>query len=207
TPYSISGTFEVDRQIIKRLYFRFGYQQREGFREFIVDPVVDPVRGSQMLLSNGGRSRYREFQFTTRDKMKDVDEISFSYVRSRAIGDLNDFNTYFGNFRAPIIRSNERAHQPFDAPNRFLISGSVHFPFEIVASPVLDVRTGFPYSQVDEDQNFVGLRNTDFRYPRFASLDLQVTKGLTLPIFGKRRKTKIGLKIFNITNHFNPRDV
>jgi hypothetical protein len=208
TPYSVSGTLEVDRQIIKNLYFRFGYQQREGFREFIVEPVNDPIDGSLMLLSNGGRSRYREFQFTTRYKIKDVDEISFSYVRSRAIGDLNDFNTYFGNFRAPIIRDNERSRQPFDAPNRFLLTGSVGLPFDIVASPVLDIRTGFPFSPIDEEQDFVGLRNSDdVRFPRFASLDLQVTKGIVLPIFGKKRKTKIGVKIFNITNHFNPRDV
>jgi hypothetical protein len=208
TPYSVSGTVEVDRQIVKKLFFRFGYQQRESFREFIIDPIIDPVRGSQMLLSNGGRSRYREFQFTTRYKIRDVDEISFSYVRSRAIGDLNDFNTYFGNFRSPIIRANERSRQPFDAPNRFLLTGSVQLPFDIVASPVLDVRTGFPFSQIDENQDFVGLRNSDdVRFPRFASLDMQVTKGFVLPVFGKKRKTKIGLKIFNITNHFNPRDV
>ncbi|MEW6734545.1 MAG: carboxypeptidase regulatory-like domain-containing protein [Acidobacteriota bacterium] len=206
TPYSVSGTFEVDRQIVKGLFFRFGFQQREGRDEFIVEPVTEPS-GTRMLLSNGGRSRYREFQFTTRYKFKDANEVTFSYARSRATGDLNDFNTYFGNFRTPIIRANEHSRLPFDAPNRFLVFGNFSLPFDITASPVIDARTGFPFSRLDEDQNFIGPRNRDFRFPRFVSVDLQVKKRFMIPFLGKKYGTSVGVKIFNITNHFNPRDV
>ncbi|MBI4852798.1 MAG: TonB-dependent receptor [Acidobacteria bacterium] len=205
TPYSISTTFEVDRELIKGLFLRFGYQRREGRDEFIVDPTSTPT-GSFLFLSNGGRSRYQEFQFTSRYKVNQGNEVLFSYVRSRATGDLNDFNTYFGNFRNPIIRANERSRQPFDTPNRFLITGSLKLPFDLMAFPVLDLRTGFPFSKIDDDQNFVGTRNSE-RFPRFASLDMQITKGIKIPVLGKKYKTKVGVKIFNITNHFNPRDV
>ena len=41
--------------------------------------------------------------------------------------------------------------------------------------PLIDVRTGFPYSLIDEDRNFVGARNQAGRYPTFVSLDTQVT--------------------------------
>lgn len=203
TPYSISTTLELDQEIVKGLFFRFGYQRREGRDEFIVDPSTNQS-GSFLFLSNGGRSRYQEFQFTSRYKIGKTDEVLFSYVRSRATGDLNDFNTYFGNFRTPIIRANQRSRQPFDAPNRFLITGTIKLPFDLMAFPVCDIRTGFPYSQIDANQNFVGLRNSQ-RFPRFVSLDIQVTKGFKLPVIGK--KTRAGIKIFNITNHFNPRDV
>ena len=84
---------------------------------------------------------------------------------------------------------------------------SAQLPFDVVASPVLDIRTGFPFSRIDENQNFVGPRNKDNRFTRFISLDAQITKGVSLPILGKKYKTRIGVKIFNITNHFNPRDV
>jgi hypothetical protein len=204
-PYSISTTFEIDRELTKGLFLRFGYQRREGRDEFIVNPV-NTQSGSFLFLSNGGRSRYQEFQFTSRYKLNQGNEFLFSYVRSRATGDLNDFNTYFGNFRNPIIRANERSRQPFDAPNRILVTGSVKLPFDLTAFPVFDIRTGFPFSKIDENQNFVGVRNSE-RFPRFISVDLQVTKGIKIPALGKKYKTRVGVKIFNITNHFNPRDV
>jgi outer membrane receptor protein involved in Fe transport len=203
TPYSVSTTVELDQEIVKGLFFRFGYQRREGRDEFIVDPSINQ-NGSFLFLSNAGRSRYQEFQFTSRYKIGKVNEVLFSYVRSRATGDLNDFNSYFGNFRNPIIRENQRSKQPFDAPNRFLITGTIKLPFDLMAFPVCDIRTGFPFSIIDKNQNFVGLRNNQ-RFPRFVSLDVQITKGFKLPIIGK--KTRAGIKIFNITNHFNPRDV
>ena len=36
---------------------------------------------------------------------------------------------------------------------------------------------------------------------------MQVTKGINIPVLGKKYKTRVGVKIFNITNNFNPRDV
>jgi hypothetical protein len=81
----------------------------------------------------------------------------------------------------------------------------VHLPFDLLASPVCDIRTGFPYSLIDQDQNFIGPRDSQ-RFPRFISLDTQITKGITLPIFHKKYNTRVGVKIFNITNHYNPRD-
>lgn len=205
-PYSISTTFEVDRQVAKGVFLRFGYQRREGRDEFIVNPSTDPVKGSALLLSNGGRSRYQEFQFTSRYKVNQDNEVTVSYVRSRATGDLNDFNTYFGNFRNPIIRENQRSRLSFDTPNRLLVTSSIKLPFDLMAFPVLDLRTGFPFSRIDANQDFVGLRNRD-RFPRFVSLDMQVTKGINIPVLGKKYKTRVGVKIFNITNNFNPRDV
>ena len=48
-------------------------------------------------------------------------------------------------------------------------------------------------------------RETSTGIPRFASLDLQVTKEIRLPGFGK--KAKVGFGVFNLLNHFDPRDV
>lgn len=199
-PYSLSTTIEVDRQVYKSLYFRFGFQKREGFNEFIVEPGQN-----EMLISNGGRSSYREFQFTVRYRFSDSDELSLSYVRSRSFGDLNDYNSFYGNFRQPVIRSNERGRLAFDAPDRLLLSGTLELPFRLVLSPILEIRTGFPYSLIDEDQRFI-TRNQE-RFPRFLSLDLQIVRPVTIPFRGKKIKARVGLKFFNLGNHFNPRDV
>jgi hypothetical protein len=54
--------------------------------------------------------------------------------------------------------------------------------------------------------DFVGPRSLTGRFPAFISLDAQVTKGFRMPLF-KNHKMRIGAAVFNITNHFNPRDV
>lgn len=206
-PYSLAWSLEVDREVTRKLLFRFGYQQREGRREHLVEPIAGPGSSGTLLLLSGGRSRYREFQFTTRYKLGERSDLLASYVRSRATGDLNTFDVYFGNFQNPIIRPNERSRLPFDAPNRFLFWGDLQLPRDITASPVLEVRNGFPFSLVDEELNFIGRRNRAGRFPTFASLDLQVTKGLTIPFKGKTYKFRAGFKVFNLLNRFNPRDI
>jgi hypothetical protein len=103
-----------------------------------------------------------------------------------------------------VIQPNARGRLQYDAPNRFLIWGEIAAPKKITVTPVFDVHTGFPYSNQNQYREYVGPRNVD-RYPRFASLDLQVTKDVRLPRFGK--KAKVGFSVFNVLNHFNPRDV
>jgi hypothetical protein len=127
-------------------------------------------------------------------------------VRSRAYGDLNDFNQFFGNDPVAVIQPNARGRLGFDAPNRFLTWGEIAGPKHIMLVPVFDLHTGFPYSIQNQLREYVGPRNVD-RYPRFASLDLQVTKEIRLPHFGRDRKAKVGFGVFNLLNQFDPRDV
>jgi hypothetical protein len=68
------------------------------------------------------------------------------------------------------------------------------------------VRTGFPFSLIDEDRNFVGPRNRAGRFPTFVSLDMQVSRTISLPGPFNKYRAHLGLKVFNLTNHFNPRD-
>ena len=129
-----------------------------------------------------------------------------SYVRSKAYGDLNDFNQFFGNNAVAVIEPNSRGRLPFDAPNRFLFWGQFQGPLKLTLSPVLDVHTGFPYSEIDQLREFVGPRDSQ-RFPEFNSFDLQVTRPIPLPIPHKEVKARIGFSVFNVFNHFNPRDV
>ena len=207
TPRSVNWNVELDREWINNLFVRVGYQQRETRRVFIVDPVENPGRGSLLLLSNGGRASYKEFQITTRYKFRERDQFVASYTRSRATGDLNDFNSFYSNFQNPIIRPNERSLLPWDAPNRFLFWGDFDVKYDITVAPILDIRNGFPLSVIDEDRNFVGPRNRSGRFPTFASLDLQVLKSVSAPgRWNESYRLRLGFKVFNLTNHFNPRD-
>jgi hypothetical protein len=132
--------------------------------------------------------------------------LNASYVRSSAVGDLNDFNQFFGNLPNPIIRANERSLLNFDAPNRFVFWGQFEAPGKITFSPVWDIHTGFPYSIVDERRDFIGARNRAGRYPTFSSTDLEATRLFSLPFHGGKYKARIGVRLFNAFNHYNPRD-
>jgi hypothetical protein len=207
TPRSVNWNIEVDREWLQNLFVRVGYKQRQATREYILDPIDSATAGSILSLSNGGRSRYREFEVTTRYTFRKHDEINASYVRSKAFGDLNDFNSYFGNFQNPILRANERSLLTYDTPNRFVFWGNFRVKYGITVAPVLDLRNGFPLSNIDEDRNFVGPRDRAGRYPTFVSLDMQVMKRLSAPgRFKEKYRFSVGVKVFNVTNHFNPRD-
>jgi len=72
--------------------------------------------------------------------------------------------------------------------------------------PVYDLHTGFPYSVENELREYVGPRNVH-RFPRFSSFDLQITRPITLHFGEKRIHARAGGGVFNLFNHFDPRDV
>lgn len=206
-PYSIAWNAQVDHEVSQRLLLRLGYEERSTRNDFVLEPVADQLNTGRLLLLNSGRSRYRELQAVARFRFQEGRNIFLSYVRSQARGNLNDFNHYFGNLRQPVIRPDENGKQPFDVPNRMLFWGEFALPFDVVATPVVDWRSGFPFSIVNEQQDFVGPRNEGGRFPSLLTFDLLVTKGLTIPFRGKKYRGRAGMTIFNITNHWNPRDV
>ncbi|MEO8434921.1 MAG: carboxypeptidase regulatory-like domain-containing protein [Pyrinomonadaceae bacterium] len=205
-PYSIAWNVQVDHQATERLLLRVGYEERHTRRDFMLEPVVNSLEGA-LLLQNIGRSLYRELQAVARLRFQEGRNIFLSYVRSQARGDLNDYNSYFGNLRHPVIRPNEYGRQAFDVPNRVLFWGDFALPYDIVATPVVEWRSGFPFSLLNEKQDYVGPRNGGGRFPQLFTLDVLVTKGLQIPFRGKKYRGRVGVTVFNITNHWNPRDV
>jgi hypothetical protein len=203
-PRSTSWNFELDRQLLARLLLRVAYEQRNTARDFIVSPVSAGTTG-RLDLSNGGSDSYREFQLATQYKVHQS-VLNASYVRSRAFGDLNDFNQFFGNLAQPVIQPNARGRLPFDAPNRFLFWGTLAGPLKLTLVPVYDLHTGFPYSVENELREYVGPRNVR-RFPRFSSFDLQITRPVTMHFGEKRLHARVGAGVFNLFNHFDPRDV
>jgi carboxypeptidase family protein/TonB-dependent receptor-like protein len=202
-PRSTSWNLELDRQIFAGLSLRGAYEQRNTTRDFVVAPISSSTTGT-INVSNNGSNSYREFQLAARYKLA-RHVLNASYVRSRAFGDLNDFNQFFGNLSQPVIQPDVRGRLAFDAPNRFLFWGTFTGPWKLTLVPVYDLHTGFPYSVENELREYVGPRNVS-RFPRFSSLDLQITRPVTLHVGEKRLHARAGGGIFNLFNHFNPRD-
>jgi len=201
-PRSEVWNVEVDREVIHNLLVRVGYQQRNTVHEFVVTPVGLGPAGI-LSLSNRGSDFYRELQVTGRYQIGHS-TLNVSYVHSKAFGDLNDFNQFFGNDPQAVIQPNQRGRLNFDAPNRVLAWGEIAAPWKLTVAPVLDIHTGFPYSTINQFREFVGPRN-QLRYPRFVSADLQVLRRIRLPI--REKHARVGFGVYNIFNRFNPRDV
>jgi outer membrane receptor protein involved in Fe transport len=199
-PRSEVWNVEVDRQVSSDFLLRVAYQQRNTVREFFLNPIAS---AGILSLSNDGSDFYKEFQVTGRYRIH-RSTLNASYVRSRAYGDLNDFNQFFGNDPYAVIQPNQRGRLNFDAPNRFLAWGEIAAPWKLTFAPVVDVHTGFPYSTINQYREFVGPRN-ESRFPRFISTDLQVLREIRLPI--KEKHARVGFGVFNIFNRPNYRDV
>ncbi|MEK6282244.1 MAG: TonB-dependent receptor [Acidobacteriota bacterium] len=210
-PRSVRASLQIDFPITSKLTGRIGYLQRSTTDDFIVDSI-DASGGlgqSALVLSNRGRSRYRELQLLA---IYDDPRVTWNatYVWSNARGDLNSVDNFLGDFPAFVVQPNEYGPQPFDAPHRFLAYGQFRIRYDINISPLVEIRSGFPFSFVDERLDFVGPRNRAGRFPTFLSLAMQVTKGFAIPKLVPRlggRRVRIGAAVINTTNHFNPSEV
>jgi hypothetical protein len=201
-PRSEVWNVEVDRQVTSDFLIRVAYQQRNTVRDFYMNPMASGATGI-LALSDRGSDFYKEFQVTGQYRIH-RSTLNASYVRSRAYGDLNDFNQFFGNDPQAVIQPNQRGRLNFDAPNRLLAWGEIAAPWKLTFAPVLDTHTGFPYSTIDQHREFVGPRN-ELRFPRFISTDLQVWREIRLPI--KDKHARVGFGVFNVFNRANYRDV
>jgi hypothetical protein len=205
-PRSVRWSVQVDRGITKNLTLRLGFLNRMTSGEPIIDPLETGPNTGMLLLSSKGRARYREFQALAVYRSPRLGEWNAFYVWSSARGDLNSANNFLGDVPAFVIRPNEYGPLSFDTPRRLLVYGQIKTFLDINISPALEIRSGFPYSIVNEQLDFVGARNRAGRFPTFVSLDVQITKGFRVPMFPKY-KVRAGAALFNLTNHFNPRDV
>jgi hypothetical protein len=150
-----------------------------------------------------GASRYWELETTGRYLASEYRDVSVSYVRSHSTRDLNDYDQFFGNFRNPIIRFNENSLSPTDVPNRLIVRGTIGLPGKWVFSPLYEWRSGFPWSAVNEFQDFVGPRNRSGRLPTVSTLDFTLAR----PWRFRKYHFSAGIKIYNTLNAGSERDV
>ena len=208
SPRSVRWSLHVDQGLTKELTVRVGYLERRTRDDLIIEPVLFGTNGGAHILSSTGSSRYREFQFLANYINEKLGRWNASYTFSKSVGDLNTAEQIIGNFPSFVVRPNEYSLLPFDTPHRFLAYGQFDLPWDIRIAPLFEYRTGFPFSAVNDRLEFVGERNRAGRFPDYLSLDVQATKGFRLPFgFLEKYFIRAGAALFNVTNHFNPRDV
>ncbi|HME00456.1 MAG TPA: TonB-dependent receptor [Terriglobia bacterium] len=209
SPRNFTANLEVDREIRRNVVARFSYLYSRTQDLYIVTPLAAaPGSASLLGLAHTGDSHYREFEATVHYQAGERSELNVSYVRSQARGDLNTLSDIYVPFEAPVIRPDVTGNLASNVPNRLVSWGAFGLPWNITLSPVVDVRSGLPYSNVDTLQSYVGEANSQ-RFPTFFSFDLKGYREFKLPFFSskKNRRVRIGLYMINLTNHSNPLEV
>jgi hypothetical protein len=200
TPRAHVGNVEWNQRFGRRVLLKVAFLGRRGVQEPIVN--LHPEAG-ELRLTSDGRSNYRELELTTRYLGGERRDLTLSYVWSKSTGDLNDYDQFFGNFRNPILRANAYGLSPTDARHRLLIRGLFGLRGGWDFAPVLELRSGFPWSAVDEFQDFVGERNRTGRLPAVRSLDFALSRPWRI----RKRNVRLGVKLYNVFGGSSERDV
>jgi hypothetical protein len=172
-----------------------------------VNPVsAAPGEQSFIGLTSDGSSHYRELENTVHFTVRENNEVTASYIWSRSRGDLNNLSSVFIPFAQPVIRPNVYGILPSDIPNRVVTWGIFSLPRKFKFSPLADWHSGYPYSNLDVLQNYVGTPN-GARFANFFSLDIKFYREFRLPFLssgsGKVHHVRLGFYSLNVTNHGN----
>src|SRR6267142_2512016 len=212
TPRNLTWNIEVERQLRRNVSLRVGYTDSHTTYLFTVNPfTAAPGAQSYLALTDTGSSHYRELESTVHFIFHRNDEVNVSYVRSRTRGDLNNLSAVLIPFAQPVIRPNVYGILPYDVPNRVVTWGIFSLPKGFKFSPIVDVHTGYPYSNIDTLQNYVGTPNGQ-RFNSFFTLDVKLYREFRIPFLGaehgkggkgKGHHVRLGIYSLNLTNHGN----
>lgn len=198
-PRAVAVSVAVERQLRPGLDAQVSVTERNSIRLATLDV---PTQSGALAVSSGGKARYREVQFSVRRTLEDNQQVFVSYVRSAATGELNDFSALFQGFDAPLVQPGGQSRLATDAPHRVLVWGTFNLLGGVVVSPVVEWRSGFPYSTLNDQYLYAGTpHNREFK--AFMATDLIIYRNFTV----RDRSADLGIQVFNATRHFNPRDV
>jgi Carboxypeptidase regulatory-like domain len=207
TPRNFTWNIEGDRELLRNVVLRVGYLDSHTTYLFVVNPFTGAAGENSFLgLTNTGSSHYRELESTVRFTIHEHNEVTASYIWSRTRGDLNNLSDVMIPFLQPVIRPNVYGILPYDVPQRVITWGIFSLPKKLTFSPILDVHSGYPYSNVEVLQNYVGTPNGQ-RFATYLSLDVKVYRVFPVPFLGaksgKIHHIRLGFYSLNVTNHGN----
>ena len=178
-PYSVATALELEQRASRLVLLQFKFSYRASHGLITVAPRHFADGDDALLMRDSGSSQYRDFQFTARIAEDRKSKLFVSYVHSKALGSVDALSTYLGDVSFPIVRRRFYTNLAIDTPDRILVWGETPLKWKMKIAPMVEYRTGLPYSQVDAYQNFVGLPNSN-RFPSYFSLDTQLIKDVQI---------------------------
>ena len=207
TPRNVTWNGQIEHELHRNLQLRAGYLDSHTSYLFTVNPFTSTTGGPSFEgLTNTGSSHYREMEASAHYSLREHDQINVSYIWSQSRGDLNSLSNIYIPFAAPVIRPDVYGILSSDIPNRVVGWGIFALPWKLTFSPLFDVHSGFPYSPIDIQQQYVGTPNGK-RFPEYFSLDMKLYRQFRVPFLGNRggkvHHIRLGVYTLNLTNHGN----
>jgi len=211
SPRTFTWNVVLEHDFQKNFNLRASYLNSHTTDLFLINPIFPSGGGNGLLaVQNFGESRYRQADITGHYRFGKRADMSLSYTWSHARGDLNTLSDSLVPFQIPIFRPNVAGIVSSDIPNRVVASGFFRLFWNMVVSPVADVHTGLPYSNVDVLQNYSGTPNGQ-RFPRYFSLDARLYREFSMRLLhkenAKKYKFRLGVYSTDLTDRLNPHDV
>jgi hypothetical protein len=187
-PHYDTSSLNVEHKLPAAFYIRAGYTVRIGSRGFTFLPdfpetVLTQGGLATYRLSNTRRDRYDAFDISIRHTFAGRFEWFAGYTRSSSRSDAAvDYN-----LQNPIFAPQTPGPNPWDTPNRLHMWGWAPLPNRqlphalrfltnnTTAAYLLEYRTGFPFSVVDEDGFLVGQPNSS-RLPGYFDINLHLER-------------------------------
>jgi carboxypeptidase family protein len=188
TPRFRIASLGIERKLPREFYLKAGYSHRTGDRGFTFLPPVALTGpafydGAVFHLSNSRRDRYDAVDISLRHTFAGKFEWFAGYtrssVRSNAAVDYSLEN--------PVFAAQSPGPYPWDTPNRFHTWGWAPLPNRFLpaafrfltrnttAQYLVEYRTGFPFSIVDEEGFLVGRPNA-VRFPDYFNINLHLER-------------------------------
>lgn len=208
-PRARMWSLSVERELPLGLYGKAAYVRRSGVEGFtFVDPRPGLERSSILYsLENQRTDRYNALELSVRRTFRRQFEwiagYTYSRARSNAVIDYSLEN--------PIFAEQGPGPVAWDTPHRFLTWGWAPLPPGIVphalrflfrntnVSYLVETRSGFPFSVIDEEGFLVGKPN-ERRFPYYFNINLHLER--TFRFLHHQWAWRFGLN--NLTNHGNP---
>lgn len=202
-PRFFNWSLGVERELPGRIFLDTEFVERHGQLGFDYENLNSGTTSSGIptsglfILQNSEQDRYDGVTFTARHTFGEGYNFMLSYTRSSAVS-----NTVLRpSLDSPLFSPQLGGPLPWDSPNRFLASGWLPVPHvhAWTFAYSLDWHCGYPFSLMNEEQELVGLPDSQ-RFPRFFLLNMHLEKRFRL--FGYELAIRGGFN--DVTGRGNP---
>jgi len=193
-PRYVNWSVALERKLPAQIFLKAEYLNREGTNAFVYN-TPGGVRGENFALQNTRHNDYSAFRVDLRRSFRKVYLVTASYTRSRSTS--NQVLDY--SLDNLLISPQVPGPYSWDAPNRFLSWGLVPLVKGFDLAYSLEVRSGFPFPVVNQQQQLV-LPPGAYRFPTYIAINPHIEK--RFHAMGFYWAVRGGFE--NITNHQNP---
>jgi hypothetical protein len=202
-PRFFNWSLGVERELPGRIFLDTEFVERHGQYGFDYENLNSGITPSGIptsglfVLQNNEQDRYDGVTLTARHTFGEGYNFMVSYTRSTATSNA----VLRPSLDSPLFSSQLGGPLPWDSPNRILASGWLPVPrvHAWTFAYSLDWHDGYPYSLMNDEQELVGLPDSQ-RFPRFFVSNVHLEKRFRL--FGYELAVRGGFN--DVTGRGNP---